>query len=103
MGSRFSRFGRTTKNGRKVEPPKRAEAGYEGDHTLGDLPGGAASAPEEEAAGLATTRLDGISPQPVRYLLEGYVPEGKLTLLAGDGGHGKTMLTLELAAGVSTG
>lgn len=53
--------------------------------------------------GLATTRLDLIRPEPVRWLVEGLIPLGKLTLFAGDGGHGKTTLTLELAAGVSTG
>jgi hypothetical protein len=39
----------------------------------------------------------------VRWLVDKLIPSGKLTLLAGDGGHGKTTLTLELAAGVSTG
>jgi hypothetical protein len=53
--------------------------------------------------GLATTPLSDIRPEPVRFLVDGLIPEGKLTLLAGDGGHGKTTLTLELAAGVSTG
>jgi hypothetical protein len=54
-------------------------------------------------AGLATTCLATIRPKPVRYLVPGKVPLGKLVLLAGDGGHGKSSVTLDLAACVSTG
>jgi hypothetical protein len=53
--------------------------------------------------GLATTRLDTISPQPVRWLVPGYLPRGKLVMLAGDGGHGKSTLTLHLTACLTTG
>jgi hypothetical protein len=53
--------------------------------------------------GPATTCLAGIRPEPVRWLIEGYVPLGKLGLLAGDGGHGKTTWTLTMAADVSRG
>lgn len=53
--------------------------------------------------GLATTRLDAIDPQPVRWLVPGYIPLGKLVLVAGDGGHGKTTLTLHMAACLTTG
>jgi hypothetical protein len=63
---------------------------------------GKASEPDP-AAGLATTPLTEIQPEPVRWLVESLIPLGKLTLQAGDGGHGKTTLTLELAAGVSKG
>jgi hypothetical protein len=57
----------------------------------------------DPAAGLATTPLTEIQPVPVHLLVEGLIPLGKLTLLAGGGGHGKTTLTLEIAAGVSKG
>src|SRR5262249_11284853 len=53
--------------------------------------------------GLATTRLDLIQPKPVRWLVPGYFPQGKLVLLAGDGGHGKSALTLDMAACLTTG
>lgn len=53
--------------------------------------------------GLVTTRLDTLRPRPVRWLVHGYIPSGKLTLLAGDGGHGKTTLTLHLAAAATKG
>lgn len=45
------------------------------------------------------------SPEPseVSWLWEGVVPIGKLTLLAGDPGVGKSLVTLDLAARVSRG
>lgn len=52
---------------------------------------------------LQTSCLAGIRPQPVRWLVPGYLPLGKVIMLAGDGGHGKSTLTLNLAACVSTG
>lgn len=60
-------------------------------------------APGPESFGLATTELSSIRPEPVRWLVPGYLPLGKLVLLAGDGGHGKSTLTLHLAACLSTG
>jgi hypothetical protein len=56
-----------------------------------------------EPAGLATTCLATVRPVPVRWLVPGYLPLGKLILLAGDGGHGKSTLTLDLAACLTTG
>jgi hypothetical protein len=53
--------------------------------------------------GLKTTRLNTMSPKPLDWLVPGYLPLGKLALLAGDGGHGKSTLTLALAAAVTTG
>jgi putative DNA primase/helicase len=59
-----------------------------------------AQAPPE---GLATTCLATIPPRPIRWLVPGYFPLGKLVLMAGDGGLGKSLLTLDLAAAVSRG
>src|SRR5687767_7294226 len=53
--------------------------------------------------GPATTGLDGVRPRPVRWLVDRYIPLGKLTMFAGDGGHGKSTLTLALAAAVTPG
>ncbi len=72
-----------------------------GTHRANGHAGGGTAATRPK--GLATTRLNGIRPRPVRWLVDGLVPLGKLTLLAGDGGHGKTTLTLHLTAAVSTG
>jgi len=48
-------------------------------------------------------RLSEVEPAEVRWLWPGRVPLGKLTLLAGDPGLGKSLVTLDLAARVSTG
>ncbi len=49
------------------------------------------------------TRLADIKPEPVRWLWEGRIPFGKVTLLESEPGIGKSSLTLELAARVSRG
>lgn len=62
-------------------------------------PNGQAGAPH----GLITTPLDEITPEPVRWLVPEYIPLGKLVLFAGDGGHGKTTVTLQMTAALTTG
>jgi RecA/RadA recombinase len=47
--------------------------------------------------------LDRVASSPIRWLWPGRVPLGGLTLLAGDPGVGKSLLTLDLAARVSRG
>ncbi|MBI1337783.1 MAG: AAA family ATPase [Phycisphaera sp.] len=49
------------------------------------------------------TRLSDVQPRPVRWLWPGRIALGKLTILAGDPGLGKSFLTLDLASRVSTG
>lgn len=71
--------------------------------TRGAASNGGASAVDGEAAGLATTCLATVRVVPVRWLVPGYLPLGKLVLLAGDGGHGKSTLTLDLGACLTTG
>lgn len=44
-----------------------------------------------------------IEEQEVRWLIPGYIPEGQITLLAGDGGEGKTAIWCNLVAGITTG
>jgi hypothetical protein len=58
---------------------------------------------EGEPLGLALTCLSTIRPKPVRWLVPGYLPLGKLVLIAGDGGHGKSTLTLAVTACLTTG
>ena len=48
-------------------------------------------------------RLADVEPQPVRWLCPGRIPLGKLTLIAGDPGLGKSFVTLDIAARVSCG
>lgn len=52
---------------------------------------------------LGSFSLVGVKPKPIKWLVPGYVPLGKLTLFAGDGGVGKSSVTLDVAAGISTG
>ncbi len=49
------------------------------------------------------TRLDNCNSSPIRWLWPGRVPAGKLTLLVGDPGLGKSFVTLDIAARVSRG
>ncbi len=44
-----------------------------------------------------------IKPEAVDWLIDGYIPLAKLTLIAGDPGEGKTLVTADLAARVTTG
>lgn len=48
-------------------------------------------------------RLSGVQSQPVEWLWPHYVPVGKLTILEGDPGTGKSMISLALAAALTTG
>jgi putative DNA primase/helicase len=49
------------------------------------------------------TRLSDISPQPISWLWPGRIALGKLTLITGDPGLGKSLLTAAIAATVSKG
>ncbi len=68
----------------------------------------AARPPEREAqeAGGASVELlhaSDITPEPVRWLWEGWLAAGKLHMLAGAPGTGKTTIALALAATITTG
>jgi AAA domain len=53
--------------------------------------------------GLATIRADHVQPKPVRWVWKGRIPASKLTMLDGDPGLGKSMITTDLTARVTTG
>jgi putative DNA primase/helicase len=60
----------------------------------------------EAATGMYTpvlVRLADVKPEPVRWLWPGRIALGKLTLIAGDPGLGKSFITLDIAARVSCG
>jgi hypothetical protein len=72
---------------------------WEGDHRAGDRPG----APDPEGELGAGIILSTVQAQSVEWLWPGRIPLGKLTILDGDPGLGKSVLTLDLAARVTKG
>ena len=52
---------------------------------------------------LRLIRMSDIKPQEVEWLWDPYIPQGKITIIQGDPGEGKTTLALALAASLSTG
>jgi hypothetical protein len=80
---------------RVVDPYPEAQRGdaWPGDQAAGDLP-------EPELPGVL---LSTVRPSLVTWLWPGRLPRGKLTILDGDPGLGKSVLTLGLAAAVTRG
>ena len=69
-------------------------------------PNGAAEvggASRRQRAQLVVRRVSEIDPQPVRWLWPNRIPLGKVTLLAGEPGLGKSQLTCAIAAAVTSG
>ncbi len=60
------------------------------------------SAPTSEPE-VIVTRLSSVVALPLDWLWPGYIPAGMLTILDGDPGLGKTLVTLDLAARVTRG
>jgi hypothetical protein len=59
--------------------------------------------PDEERGGPILIRLSDVQPRPLEWLWPGRIPIGKLTLIAGDPGLGKSFVTLDMAGRVSRG
>ncbi len=57
----------------------------------------------EPSNGPVLLRLSTVEPTPVRWLWPGRIPLGKLSILDGDPGLGKSLVTIDLAARVSRG
>jgi len=60
-------------------------------------------APPEEGVHVYLTRLGDVAPEAVGWLWPKRVPMGKMTLLFGDPGRGKSLLALDMAARVTRG
>jgi putative DNA primase/helicase len=58
---------------------------------------------EPAAAGPPAIRLDTVTREKVRWLWPGRLALGKLSIIDGDPGQGKSVITLDIAARVSTG
>jgi hypothetical protein len=59
--------------------------------------------PPAGISGPRVVRLSEVRPETVRWLWPGYIPSGKVTLLAGDPGLGKSWAALDLAARLTVG
>jgi putative DNA primase/helicase len=57
----------------------------------------------ENLGGLGVIRADCIAPSRVKWLWPGYLARGKINILAGDPGCGKTMIACAIEAAVTTG
>src|SRR5262249_48078886 len=57
----------------------------------------------ESDARAVLVRLDHVEPRPIAWLWPRRIPRGKITILDGDPDVGKSTLTLDLAARVTTG
>ena len=73
----------------KLEPPRQPSTGSEARMRVGSVP--------------VLVKLADVKPEPVRWLWPGRIAIGKLTLLSGDPGLGKSLLTIDVAARASTG
>jgi hypothetical protein len=58
---------------------------------------------ERPASSLSTVRLDTVQPEHVEWLWRARIPLGKVSLLVGDPGSGKSFASLAIAAAVTTG
>ena len=63
-------------------------------------PGERTGTPPEQSVGILLSK---VSPERVNWLWKGRIPKGKLTVIEGDPGTGKSALTIDLAARVSAG
>jgi hypothetical protein len=62
-----------------------------------------AADPSDSQADFEIESLDGLCPKAIRWIVPRRIPLGKVVMFAGDGGHGKSGLTLYLAACTSKG
>ena len=69
----------------------------------GHSPPRASSAPKSVTLEAIVHRLSDVKPEQLEWLWQDRIPLGKLTLLAGDPGLGKSFVTLDMAARVSRG
>jgi putative DNA primase/helicase len=68
-----------------------------------DGPSPAPAEPAAASSGLALIRIADVKPERVEWVWQGRIPRGKVTVLDGDPGLGKSTFTLDLIARVTTG
>lgn len=96
----------TETNGKRYESEmRRAEARNNGNRAVAPAPShnGNKAPREEDERHAVVVPMSEVKPEVVRWLWQGRIPLAKVTLLDGDPGLGKSTLTLDLAARVSSG
>ena len=92
---------------REVEGIARSVGRYEPAARVTGTPRAAPVLPFKEASARSAVpmvvNMRDVEPEAVRWLWPGYIPMGKLTVLEGDPGLGKSTLALAIAAAVSRG
>jgi hypothetical protein len=88
---------------RIIDTARRRELISAKTHEIAALYDPAVPLPEGQSAGALTRCMADVKPEAVRWLWPGRIPAGKLTILSGDPGLGKSFLTVDLAARVSRG
>jgi putative DNA primase/helicase len=86
---------------RTAEKPAMRQSASPGRNSLKQVTGD--PEPEHYGKRVIVQRASDITPKPIAWLWHGKIALGKLTLIAGDPGLGKSMLTASLAGHVSTG
>jgi RecA-family ATPase len=69
----------------------------------GNNPGQLVTTKENSAAHAVLVKLSDVQPKPVRWLWQGRMPLGKVSILDGDPGFGKSLISIDIAARVSKG
>jgi hypothetical protein len=88
------------RNGAGQQAP--SQGGDASEHPL-DRPNEAKPDPARAPTDELGVTLDRVTPERVEWLWEGRIPLGKLTILDGDPGLGKSTVTMDLAARLSAG
>jgi archaellum biogenesis ATPase FlaH len=57
----------------------------------------------DDEKGLKLINMNDVEPQEVEWLWKPYIPSGKVTIIQGDPGEGKTTMVLAIASAVTTG
>jgi hypothetical protein len=104
----------TTTNQTKCQPPlpdaelakvlaNAARLPHDPTTWRGAATNGAPPVPSTATSGAVVTQLSTIEPEVVAWLWPARVARGKITVLAGDPGLGKSFVTLDVAARITTG
>ncbi len=72
-------------------------------HSKEDVNNAAIPEWSEYANGLVMVRLADVEPKPITWLWPGRIARGKFSIIAGDPGLGKSLVTLDMTARVSRG